>query len=266
MKYIKLFENFNEKSIADICKRYRIDDYTINQDGSIDVDGNVDLSKVGQHYNQHQLKKLPLKFRKVLGDFNCSSNELTSLEGCPEYIGENFFCYKNEITNFKHCPKYVGGMFSASTNKLTSLEGCPEIINGNFNVMYNKLTSLEFSPRKVLGDFKCHDNLITDLNHSPEYVSGDYECDENKIKTLIGLKTEINGDFYSEKDIQIIYEILIDHLEYINNFYDFNIITDFDSDPKTLNMKRLIRFIELYDLTELNENFIEKIKKNYNVI
>ena len=37
-----LFENFNE--IHKICQKYGIENYTINPDGNIDVDGNVSLS------------------------------------------------------------------------------------------------------------------------------------------------------------------------------------------------------------------------------
>jgi len=60
MKFIKLYESFTD--IDSICKQYNIKNYTINSDGSIDVDGNVSLSNITQ---------LPLKFGKVTGSFNC---------------------------------------------------------------------------------------------------------------------------------------------------------------------------------------------------
>ena len=48
---IKLFEQFsNEQKIHDICKKYNIKNYSINTDGSIDVDGNVDLSNQKLYY------------------------------------------------------------------------------------------------------------------------------------------------------------------------------------------------------------------------
>ena len=31
----------------------------------------------------------------IKGDFDCSFNELTSLEGCPKEVGGNFYCYYN---------------------------------------------------------------------------------------------------------------------------------------------------------------------------
>ena len=54
------------------CFKYGIINYTINKDFSIDVNENVNLSNRG-------LKKLPLKFNKVNGYFDCSRNNLTSL-------------------------------------------------------------------------------------------------------------------------------------------------------------------------------------------
>ncbi len=35
MRYLKLFESFED--IDEICRKYRIENYTINSDGSIDV-------------------------------------------------------------------------------------------------------------------------------------------------------------------------------------------------------------------------------------
>ena len=56
-------------SIQEICKKFGIKNYTINSDGSIDVDESVDLSN-------RKFTELPLKFGSVGGDFNCYDNEL----------------------------------------------------------------------------------------------------------------------------------------------------------------------------------------------
>jgi len=61
-----------DKEIHEICKKYGIKNYTINDDGSIDVDGNVNLS-------YRKLTKLPLKFNNVSGNFLCYNNQLTTL-------------------------------------------------------------------------------------------------------------------------------------------------------------------------------------------
>ena len=41
MRYLKLFESFEE--IDEICREYNISNYTINPDGSIDINKNVNL-------------------------------------------------------------------------------------------------------------------------------------------------------------------------------------------------------------------------------
>ena len=70
---IKLFEQFNnEQEIIEICKKYNIENYTINPDGSIDVNGNVSLS-------EYEIKKIPIKFNKVNGYFSCLECGLTTL-------------------------------------------------------------------------------------------------------------------------------------------------------------------------------------------
>ena len=82
-----LFESFN--SIHNWCDRYDITNYTINDDGSIDVNGNVNL------FNTN-ISELPISFNKVSGDFSCESSRLTDLKGSPEKIGGYFHCGYNE--------------------------------------------------------------------------------------------------------------------------------------------------------------------------
>jgi hypothetical protein len=124
MKYLKLFESYNE-SIVDTLWTYNIKKYSINPDGSVDVDGNVDLD--GKTFTE-----LPIKFNKVTGHFYCSNCNLTTLIGCPNYVGDWFNCSDNNLTNLDGCPNYVGNNFICVNNKLTSLEGCPKEIGGGF--------------------------------------------------------------------------------------------------------------------------------------
>ena len=92
MKYLKRYENHEDIRI--ICQKCGIKNYTINADGSIDVDGDVDLS-------YRKLEKLPLKFGNVGDYFYCNNNRLTSLEGCPKSVGGDFSCHDNNIETFE---------------------------------------------------------------------------------------------------------------------------------------------------------------------
>jgi hypothetical protein len=111
-------------SIQDICKQYNIKNYTINPDGSIDVDGDVNLWNLG-------LTELPLIFNKVSGYFNCGVNELTTLKGSPRYVGDYFGCNKNQLTSLEFSPDYVGSYFSCELNNLTD-NLCDTEIGSNF--------------------------------------------------------------------------------------------------------------------------------------
>ena len=110
--------------ISLICKKYKIENYTVNDDGSIDVDGNVDLS-------WYKLTELPLRFNKVTGYFSCSSNNLTSLKGSPKWVGGYFSCSKNKLTSLEFSPDYVGGYFSCRCEYLTDIY-CDTEIGGYF--------------------------------------------------------------------------------------------------------------------------------------
>jgi hypothetical protein len=98
--------------ISLICKQYGIENYTVNPDGSIDVIGNVNLSDKG-------LTELPLVFNKVTSIFSCTNNNLTSLKGCPRWVGGGFYCDNNKLTSLEFCPDYVGGSFWCRYNNLT---------------------------------------------------------------------------------------------------------------------------------------------------
>ena len=132
---------------------------------------------------------------EVTGNFNCSNNQLTSLEGCPSTVGGDFNCDNNKLTNFQGCPSTVSGSFYCSYNKLTSLQGCPSAVGGNFNCFHNQLTSLEGCPSTVGGDFYCHYNQLTTLQHCPSTIDGNFNCFHNQLTSLEGCPSTIGGSF-----------------------------------------------------------------------
>jgi len=149
MKYLKLFESFED--IDKICKNFGIESYTINPDGSIDVDNNVDLYKIG-------LKEIPLEFNKVNGNFSCSFSELLSLEGCPKEVNGYFKCNSNKLTSLKFAPKIVRGNFWCQNNKINSFEHFPTFIKGLFLCQNNPIFEvwwlfLDMSKIELLNDF-----------------------------------------------------------------------------------------------------------------
>ena len=97
IKKYKLFVESLESDISKICKKYGITNWSINKDGLIDVDDDVDL-------RNRELTKLPLKFGRVTGYFYCFNNRLTSLEGGPSSVGGYFDCSHNQLTSLEGGP------------------------------------------------------------------------------------------------------------------------------------------------------------------
>jgi len=179
MKFIKLYESFED--IDSICEKYGIKNYTINSDGIVDVNGSVNLSG-------KDLTKLPLKFGKVSGYFNCHNNNLITLEGCPLSLGSSFNCSSNKLTTLKDSPQSVGGYFDCSYNNLISLEGSPQsVLDGYFQCAGNYLTTLEGGPKSVGGYFYCQENELKDLYGFPEFFDRDINYYFNPVSEILDL-------------------------------------------------------------------------------
>jgi hypothetical protein len=177
----------------EICRKYKIKNYTINPDGSIDVNDDVYLREKG-------LTELPLIFNKVSGYFNCGYNKLTTLKGSP---------------------RWVGGYFVCNDNQLTSLEFSPEYVGDNFSCSYNRLSSLEFSPDYVGGYFYCNRNDLTDLIGSPKEVGLSFYCSGNKrLYNPKGCSEKIGDTFYcNNTPLESIFNRVDRHFLYTFNFY-----------------------------------------------
>ena len=139
--------------------------------------GNLSLNRVG-------LTKLPdiLKDITVGGSFDCSYNNLTSLENCPKTVGGNFGYYGNNLTSLEGSPSSVGGNFYCNGNKLTSLAGAPKTVGRDFICRNNNLTSLEGGPVKVGGNFDCSYNNLTSLTGAPKSVGRHFYCTDNSVE------------------------------------------------------------------------------------
>lgn len=67
--------------------------------------------------NNKNLEKLPKQKKEIKGDFDCSNNKLTSLEGCPEIVLANFNCSNNNLSSLKYRPRVVYLAFDCRGNK-----------------------------------------------------------------------------------------------------------------------------------------------------
>ena len=63
--------------MIELLKKYGVHHYTINNDGSVNILQDLNLSGL-------QLTKLPFVISYVKGNLDISNNQLDSLVGCPE--------------------------------------------------------------------------------------------------------------------------------------------------------------------------------------
>ena len=162
IKSYKIFEHQNQSldnsELIRKLEELNIKNYTINIDGTIDVDGDVYLPS-------KDLTKIPFNFGKVTGYFICSKNKLTSLVGCPKEVDGSFDCSNNNLKDLIGGPQEVGGYYYCNGNSLESLEGCAGDIGGDLICRHNQLKMLDCSS-VINGDIYCRGN---EFKEEPEF-------------------------------------------------------------------------------------------------
>lgn len=119
MRYLKKYNEMrteeqhvsHNSDINDFCEVQNGWNYKINVDGTVDVDGDVNLSG-------EDLTELPVKFNKVTGCFNCALNNLTSFKGFPKYVGDFLSVQNNKITSLEYLPEHTGRLITLEGNLL----------------------------------------------------------------------------------------------------------------------------------------------------
>ena len=223
-KYNQFIKESNE-NIDSICQKYKIQNYTINPDGTVDVNGNVVLDCLN-------LTELPLKFGKVAGTFFCGQNKLTNLKGCPREVGGNFSCNSNKLTNLEGCPREVGRDFSCNRNKLTSLEGSPQKVDGSFYCQNNELITLKGAPDKIPGNFSFYNNNLVNFKYLP--LAFWYDFSDNPINEFLHnlLSDSSSGLVTDQKNLGIYLKLFEDIVQY--PYFDD---LEFEELAKTLKVK-----------------------------
>ena len=157
MKHIKaysqLFESQTELSQEQIdwLDEFVIGKWTLNpQTGLVDVKGGFNC------YDQGLTDFKGVIFGVVTEYFDCSNNQLISLEGAPQKVGGSFYCYDNQLTSLEGAPQQVEGDFDCSNNQLTSLDGAPSWVGGSLYCSDNPVSEW------VLGDI--HDRMRSGMS------------------------------------------------------------------------------------------------------
>jgi hypothetical protein len=174
-----------KREISNRCIGLRISNFSINDDGSINVTGDLRISDsfydrdleplhfkkvdgnvtVGSFY---RLSEIPVIVDEVTGDWNCYNTRLDNLKGSPREVGGSYYCRRNNVRTLEGAPVHVGGNFDVSNNMIDSLVGSPRFIGGRFDIGDNRLTSFEGAPKYIGDYFDISNNRISSFDHLPE--------------------------------------------------------------------------------------------------
>jgi len=148
--------------IAEWLKTHNTYKFIINDDLSIDVNSNCTINLKDSE------NILPdfIQFNIINGFFNCSSNNMISLKGCPREVKGSFNCECNKLKSLEFGPSIVGKNFNCYNNKLKSLKGAPAIINGEFNCNFNDISTLDGAPNHIEGNmiiYKYQNPIMSEL-------------------------------------------------------------------------------------------------------
>ncbi|GAB5388544.1 MAG: hypothetical protein Alpg2KO_15120 [Alphaproteobacteria bacterium] len=157
--------------------------------GGYRVKGDLDLSGMA-------LSKLPnLSNVVVEGNFDCSGNVLTSLEGSPQSVSGSYVCSGNRLRSLTGISGYIGLHLTADDNRLENLQGAPQTIRGSLSVVRNRLRTLTGAPTTIGESFHADNNRLSSLNAGPQDVARNYSVRFNSLSSLEGAPQLVKGDF-----------------------------------------------------------------------
>lgn len=100
-----------KEAIANWLDMRQIKNYTISNNLTVNVDGEVDISNC-------LLSTIPVQFGIVTGYFDCSHNQLNSLKGAPHEVHSTFDCSYNWLSSLDYLPKNVNNKIYCLYNKI----------------------------------------------------------------------------------------------------------------------------------------------------
>ena len=146
-----LLDDFGKQS-DELVKRRQIEEWVkrhndykthfhINNDLTIDIDS---FGYTGQGDFPDYIQ-----FNKCNGDFLVNGGGMTSLRGCPRWVGEDFACERNTLKSLEGGPEHVEMDYYCSGCGLKTLKGSPSYVGRNFRCMNNNIKSLKDGPKHI---------------------------------------------------------------------------------------------------------------------
>jgi hypothetical protein len=110
----------NKDKIEKMLLEYGVHNFTINDDGTVDVDGDLLLWPHTLPFSMGFEEYFT--FGMVNGDFHGQHNGLVTLEGLPNWVSGDYYVNHNHLTSLQHLPKYIGGDLYIHHNDLKEFD------------------------------------------------------------------------------------------------------------------------------------------------
>lgn len=198
----------NQEKVAAWLDEMNIKNYTITEELIVHVNDSVDLSERG-------LTQFPVQFGHIKGDFNCYSNEISSLKGSPFIIDGSGYFSCNYLNNLHYLPTKVGYELDLAWNQLNNVISLFPLIHFLKN---NSLDSLYFSLNTqvdalykiglILGNHPMYEPYDSQygydfddtekINHLVKYLDDVYSVFEKHL-----LEKSITQSAHDEKKIKL---------------------------------------------------------------
>ena len=254
-------------------KEMNIKDYIIDDNNlTVDVFGHVDIS-------HKKLKKIPVQFNVIDGNFYCNNNELKTLSGSPKIVNYNFDCSSNQLKSLKYAPEFIGGdflccyngiknfkelnmndevygNFEASNNLIKKIHNIPKKINKTCNLSNNLIKKIQFNNQEI-ENLDLSENFLTDLDIRLLNINS-LNVSINQIKEIKSIPNKINyldvshNNLFDLNCLEKIEHVTVKELNLSFNNYNENI----QKIKTTEELKQFLKSKHLYD------ELIQKLKSN----
>lgn len=175
------------RNIKEVLDQYNVVDYTINNDGSVNLTKDITFFK-------KNLDKIPFKISIAPRVLDFSFNNITSLEGSPKECNVVFY----------------------AMNNISDLTGVP-VVSKLLSLSNNKLEKLNFPKGFKTDELLLNHNNIYELTGIPSDFSGKIFLNQNPIATCF--KTNDGKDVHVFNSLKIIKDkkVNLKRLKYFND-------------------------------------------------
>lgn len=151
----------------------------LNNNGIEDIGEEVESDGLPVQYT---IQSQTIAVYGLVSDFNCSGNQLTSLDVSKNASLESLICDNNLLTSL-NLNTALQSLY-CSENLLTSLNVNSNTALEDLSCSQNRLTSLDVNGATALTSLACHKNSLTSINVGNLTALRFFRCDENQLTSL----------------------------------------------------------------------------------